>query len=162
MSKNKFTNMLKMKIKENALEYLLAQKGSKGSEIDYSELEMANYLLPLNDKLKIEEKQRLFAIRNRMIEIPNNFGKSEICYCGEQENMLHVYSCKHLNKNEIIHSYEKVFGRKLYEQIEIYRRFEDNLNNRNRLKMKTENTKQNDNFPCDQIDPLNFVQSSIG
>ena len=28
--------------------------------------------------------------------------------------------------------------------------------------MKTENTKQNDNFPCDQIDPLNFVQSSIG
>ena len=82
--------MLKMKIKENALEYLLGKKGSKGSEIDYSELEMANYLLPLNDKLKIEEEQRLFAIRNRMIEIPNNFGKSEICYCGEQENMLHV------------------------------------------------------------------------
>ena len=82
-----------------------------------------------------------------MIEIPNNFGKSEICYCREQENMLHVYSCKLLNKNEIIHSYEKVFGRKLYEQIEIYRRFEDNLNNRNRLKIQTENTKQNDNFP---------------
>ena len=60
MSKHKFTNMLKTKIKENALEYLLAKKGSKGSEIDYSELEMANYLLPLNDKLTIEEKQILF------------------------------------------------------------------------------------------------------
>ena len=88
MSKNKFTKMLKMKIKENALEYLLEKKGSKGSEIDYSELEMANYLLPLNDKLKIEEKQRLFAMRNRMIEIPNNFGKFETYYCGEQEKIL--------------------------------------------------------------------------
>ena len=76
--------------------------------------------------------------------------------------MLHIYSCKHLNQTEIIHSYEKVFGRKLSEQIEIFRRFEDNLNTRNRLKIKTENTKQNDNFPCEQIDPLNFVQHSIG
>ena len=97
-----------------------------------------------------------------MIDIPNNFGKSEVCCCGEQENMLHIYSCKLLNKNKIIHSYEKVFGRKLYEQIEIYRRFEDNLNERNLLKKKTENTKLNDNLPCDQIDPLNFVQSSNG
>ena len=73
--------------------------------------------------------------------------------------MLHIQFCKHLNKKEIIHSYEKVFGRTLYEQNEIYRGFEDNLSNRNRLKMKTENTKQNDNISCDQ---LNFVQSSIG
>ena len=60
--------------------------------------------LKFKNKLKIEEKQRLFAIRNRMIDIPNNFGKSELCSCGEQENMVHVYSCKHLNKTENIHS----------------------------------------------------------
>ena len=33
--------------------------------MDYSELEMANYLMPLNDKLKIEEKPRLFEQNDR-------------------------------------------------------------------------------------------------
>ena len=32
---------------------------------DNSVLEMGEYLLPLNDKLKVEENQKLFVIRNR-------------------------------------------------------------------------------------------------
>ena len=61
----------------NALEYLQSKQGSKGQEINYKELEMADYLQPYNSKLSIEEKIRLFALRNRMTEIPFNYGKKE-------------------------------------------------------------------------------------
>ena len=49
MSISQFKNLLKKKISETALKYLLKKKGSKGKEIKYSCLEMAEYLLPYND-----------------------------------------------------------------------------------------------------------------
>ena len=55
---------------------------------------MAEYLLPTNKTLTIVEKQKLFAVRNRMIEIQLNFPKTEIkptCVCGETEEMKHIY-----------------------------------------------------------------------
>ena len=62
-------------------------------EIRYEEFQMAEYLLP-NETLKnIEDQQYLFAMRNKMIEIPANIGKEEKCICGETENMSHVYYC---------------------------------------------------------------------
>ena len=57
MPKHRFKNMLNLKVKENALEYLLGKRGSKGKERNYPSLEMADYLLPYNDKMDIEEKQ---------------------------------------------------------------------------------------------------------
>ena len=75
MPKRTFLNLLQKSIRENALIYLLKKMGSKGSEMVYESLEMADYLLPYNDRLKIEEKQTMFKIRNRMVEIGNNFGK---------------------------------------------------------------------------------------
>ena len=71
--------------------------GSKGCQNQYSALEIAEYLLPYNDKMKIKEKQRLFALKNRLVDIPYNFGE-----CGENEDMYHIYSCKYLNKEEIV------------------------------------------------------------
>ena len=79
MSKDDFLKMIKLKLANNSLEYLLSKRGSKGKEIFYQKLEMAEYLMPHNDKLSIQEKQSLFAVRNRMINIGNNFGKMEIC-----------------------------------------------------------------------------------
>ena len=35
--------------------------------------------MPHNDGLSIEEKRSLFAIRNRIMNLGNNFGKKEIC-----------------------------------------------------------------------------------
>ena len=49
---------------------ILEKKGLKGSEIFYSSLEMADYLLPFNNTLTINEKCELFAVRNKMINIP--------------------------------------------------------------------------------------------
>ena len=151
MTPIKFKNVLKSRITKNALKYLLQKRGSKGMEIEYPSLEMKEYLLPYNDRMNIEEKQKMFEIRNRMVDIPANFGSNEICICGNEENMSHIYSCEYLNMKEITSSYEKIFNGNLSEQIEIFRRFENNLKVRN------------DKLPCDQInDPLNCVQYSIG
>ena len=69
MSKTKFSNMVKSKIKLNALKYLKEKQKSKGSEICYIDIEMADYLLPENKMLTIDEKQQLFVVRNCMTEI---------------------------------------------------------------------------------------------
>ena len=85
--------------------------------------------------------------KNRMINIPNNFGKKEVCQCGETETMSQIYSW---NKKS--------------EQTEILKRVDLNMSRRNEFKIKSEQDWQNErDFPYDQIiDPLHFVQSSIG
>ena len=72
--KGQFIYILKSSIDKKALEYLLAKRGSKGTEISYSSLKMQEYLLPHRiENLSISEKQYIFAIRNRMIQIDFNF-----------------------------------------------------------------------------------------
>ena len=85
MSQYQFSNLLKLRSKENALKYLIGKQKTKGSEIKYSNLEMSEYLMPINEILTIEQKQKMFGVRNRMIEISENFpGKdnSDIRCCG--------------------------------------------------------------------------------
>ena len=89
--------MVKATIKLNALKYLKKKQRSKGSEICYNNVEMADYLLPENDKLTIFEKQQLFAVRNRMTEIASNFpqpGAEPTCLCGAEESMKHIFNCQ--------------------------------------------------------------------
>ena len=85
----KFRKIVKERLKEKAFKYLLNKQRNKGKEIKYNEFQMAEYLLP-NEILKsIEDQRYLFAIRNKMIEIPANFGKYEKCIRGENEKMSH-------------------------------------------------------------------------
>ena len=57
--------------------------------------------MPNNSKLSIQDKRKLFFIRNRMIKMGNNFRQKENCIIWQKnENMEHVYSCKFLNKQE--------------------------------------------------------------
>ena len=147
MTKNKFRNMLKSRITENALEYLTNKKGSKGKEMNYSEIEMSEYLLPFNEKLSISEKRRMFAIKNRMIDIPSNFPKSKsesFCVCGNIENMTHIYNCEMLNNDEPNFKYDKILNGNICEQIEIFRRFENNLKKREQIITENETV-----LPCD-------------
>ena len=90
MAKGTFLKLLKNSIAdiEIALVYLINKRGSKGKEINYKRLKMAEYLMPHNNKIGIEEKRKLFSIRNNMIEIGNNFGKNENCmFCKTKEDM---------------------------------------------------------------------------
>ena len=137
MTEIKFKMMIKKRIKENALKYLLNRRGSKGQGMKYSMLEMSEYLLPYNTKLNIEEKRRLFAMKNRMTLIPSNYGNSkEKCPCGTKENMLHIYTCEYLNEDKPKILYDELNNGKLKDQIDIFRRFENNMERRKYLTEK--------------------------
>ena len=86
-------SILKERIKEESLKYFLENQGKKGRENKYSYLEMAEYLLPFNNKLTIEQKREMFAVKYSMVDIPANFtSKNETkCVCGETEEMIHMY-----------------------------------------------------------------------
>ena len=155
MKRNEYKNIIKSSIEKKALEYLQSKRGTKGQEIKYTTLEMSEYLLPFNSKLDIDEKRRLFEIRNRMTKIPNNFGKEEKCLCGKQENISHLYSCEILNEKKTTISFDEIFNGNLNNQMEIFRRMENNLEER--MRKKTEN-----NFPCDLSDHLDCDQSRFG
>ena len=163
MSEAKFKNLLKTRMKENALEYLLKRRGSKGQGIQYSKLEMAEYLLPQNIKLNIDEKRRMFSLKTRMVPLPCNFGNPhEKCICGVEENMLHVYLCKYLNESEPIITFDKLNNGSLIDQIEIFRRFDHNMEIRTELKQKMDK-QMKENPPCDHnTDPLNCIQCRFG
>ena len=152
MSENNFKKLIKTRIKENAFEHLLQRRGSKGQGIKYSSLEMSEYLLPHNVKMDIDEKRRIFSIKNGMVPIPHNFGKSnEKCICGMViENMPHIYSCEKLNERKPVLPFEKVNNGSLSEQFEIFQRFEQNMSKRSELKpmMKEDrNETKGNNFP---------------
>ena len=61
MSKSQFSNILKLKVKQNALKYLLNRQKSKGKEIKYEN--MAEYLLHYS-KHSVSQKQKMFEIQN--------------------------------------------------------------------------------------------------
>ena len=69
------------------------------------------YLLP-NDYLSISEKREIFSIRNRMVNIENNFPlkiNRSNCSCGQIEDMKHIYICKFYEKEEKDIPYEKIY-----------------------------------------------------
>ena len=104
ISINKFSAIVKQKCKDSAYNYLMNRRGSKGIEIEYNRIQMSEYLLP-NNELNIENQQKLFAIRNKMVNIPSNFTAREKnyskCICGEKENMEHIYVCENLNSENL-------------------------------------------------------------
>merc|ERR1712115_100314 len=131
MSKKNYLRLLKEKIRTSALQYLLKKQGSKGSEISYSCVGMAEYLQPYNKYLTVEEKREMFKIRNRMVNIPANFtSKSEHkCKCGDLEDMSHIYECDILSvkSDQQKIAYKKIFHGNISEQILVYRRFTENM-----------------------------------
>ena len=127
MKKNQYKTTINKKIREIAFKYLLEKQRSKGKNIIYEEFCMADYLLPNDNLNNIEDQRYLFSIRNRMINIPSNFGKEAKCICGEIENMLHIYNCRKLNKGENLINFEKIYNGKLTEQVTILKKFRNNM-----------------------------------
>ena len=149
ISKQKYLMILKEKIKDSALKYLLSKQGKKGSEISFLTIEMSEYLQPFNKSLTIEQKREMFAVRNRMVNIQSNFSsQNEVkCECGKTEDMVHIYECEIFcdNKQPTI-PYGQIFNGNLKEQIMVYTRFSENL------KTRMENKQQS--YPFGQYDPL--------
>ena len=91
MSKESLTKLIKSRIPEIAFRYLLEKRGSKGKEIIYQKLEMAEYLMPHEKRVIIEDRRKLFLFRNRMIDIGDNFGKTEKCRKSETKEDIGTY-----------------------------------------------------------------------
>ena len=106
---------------------------------------MADYLAPNNSGLSIQEKQEMFSVINRMVPISYNFqqnSKMDICPCGQEETMEHIYICKILKNKEQIEPYQKIFTGNIGEQVTVFKRFQINMKERELLlqkKMKNEN-----------------------
>ena len=71
-----------------------------------------------------------------MIDIPNNFSsKSEHkCECGEIETMSHIYQCELYTEGKQALPYDKIFCGNLIEEIEVYKKFKQNLEKRDKMK----------------------------
>ena len=126
LSVNQFKKILEKSIKIKSFEYLIGLRGIKGSEIKYSSLKMAEYLLP-NEQFSITEKRQIFAIRNRMVNIENNFRGKNIrkkCFCGNIEDMKHIYSCKIFNIKDKNIEYENIYGEDIRTIREVYQIFQ--------------------------------------
>ena len=148
MKKRKYTQILKEKIREAALDYLLDKQGKKGKENKFVYLEIAEYLLPLNNKQTIEEKCEMFAVKTSMVNIPANFSsKCEInCECGLKEDMAHIYNCEIYNMKKPEIPFEKIFEGNLKEQIIVFNKFSENMKKRSQMK-----TTSNPIDPCDPL-----------
>ena len=149
IKRNQFKNILNRKINDVGFKYLLKKRGKKGQEVEHFTLRMADYLAPNSSGLSIEEKQQLFAIINRMVNINYNFPQNnriDLCYCGELETMEHIYYCKILNKEDPIISYNQIFNGNIGEQVTILRRFETNMKEREQIKIQNKENRTRENF----------------
>ena len=62
---------------------------------------MAEYLLPINTQLTVIQKQKMFAVKNWMLEIYENFPGKQLkneCICSKIESMSHIDYCETLNE----------------------------------------------------------------
>jgi hypothetical protein len=141
MSCYTFKKLLNERIKETAFIYLTDKQGIKGGEIQYSDFQMSEYLSPCIKDLSIEVKQKIFAMRNMMTNIPANFSSSKIhfkCVCGEKEDMNHIYECKMLNGDEPEVEYNSIYKSKIDVIKVVHKRFEQNLEKREQIMEKNE------------------------
>ena len=148
VSENRLKNILKKSINKKALEYLTDKQGSKGGEIKYSCLKMADYLMPNEEELTISDQRDIFSVRNRMTPIPANFSSKKteyICVCGETEDMRHIYVCQYWNKTNENEDYDLIFTDNIKQLKKVYNRFVQSYKNReNYITEKEENDKYED------------------
>jgi hypothetical protein len=139
MTKFKLKNILYKKINEKSLKYLLSLQKSKGSEIRYDSLKMAEYLLPNENKLTISDKKLFFSIRNRLINIHGNYQKKNNLnkYCKAGCDIIdtneHIYECKKLNDSNKEIQYKEILNGTTCQQIKVFERMKTNLVIRNEM-----------------------------
>ena len=94
------------KIESADLKYLKSMIKSKGQELEYTNIEIQDYLRP-EASLQLQEKQDMFKMRSRMMDINENIRekstnfKCEACKKigkRKKETQPHIYKCKQPNK----------------------------------------------------------------
>ena len=125
LNKIQFNKILTVSIQQKALEYLVSKRRSKGKDISHTVLKMADYLMPNYENLSIEDRRRIFEIRNRMLPISDNFpvkNVEEKCWCGGKEDTRHIYNCwKDVHDKD---DFEMIYTDNLPKLVKVYKTFE--------------------------------------
>ena len=103
--------------------------------MQYTQLSMANYLLP-NNNISVKSKQQIFAIRNRMIFSHHNFSHMNIdkfCICGMLETNEHIYKCDMLNNSMKLEPYNFIYSDNISEVMQVYNTLKTSLENRTNI-----------------------------
>ena len=130
MKTTQYKSLVKKKASKAAFKYLIQKQenGKKGRLIKYKQIEMVDYLLP-ECSLTVSDKTELFAFRCEINDLPNNFGKSEMCEfsCQEEMNNEHLLSCAHLNKGQL-HKLEmgNIRNGNILETVEVLKKLQEN------------------------------------
>ena len=120
---------LKMKTKEKASRYLtIKQKnGSKGRDIIYEYLKLADYLKP-DSNISTEDKRLIFSLR--MNDIPSTFGIKTKCEVGYNETLtkIHILNCEVLNSNQTnTLEYTNILNESLNQMLVILTKMKQNI-----------------------------------
>ena len=129
-----------------ALKWLLDKKNfrksenAKGKQLNYTELKMADYLLPSDTDLTIKEKKWIFKCRIDDIDVRANrrWQYEDLsclsCNSNKAESQIHILECKPLLENSNIltylPNYSDLFGNDLDELIYVARLLKDNFDRR--------------------------------
>ena len=90
MSDMKYKNLLNDRVRKTAFTHLTEKQSSRGGDISYLDLHMAEQLMPNSNIQSNTVKREIFAIRNKMANIPANYSSSKTehkCKCGIREDM---------------------------------------------------------------------------
>ena len=70
------------------------------------------------------------------------------CFCGEREDMKHVYYCKKINKHKReTEKYSMIYNENISQQISVYKIFEVNYKQREKL-IQIQKKRKKTNPPC--------------
>ena len=75
-------------------------------------------------------------MRNKMSKISANYSSREVkhfCFCGEEEDMEHVYTCKQLKSEEPLTEYKYIYSENIDKISYVYKRFVENMDIREQL-----------------------------
>ena len=113
--------------------------------------------MPNFENHSIDNKRKIFEIRNRMLPISANFPSSnedQNCWCGERENTKHIYICKYwCNENEET-KFEMIYTDDMPKLSKVYKHYETNLKKRENFKIVNENSEDRNLHVIHQPDPL--------
>ena len=143
MKKHKFRKIVNSQLREVARDYLITLKTKHTKLFNLSnDYRLEKYLS--SEKLSTAEKQTLFKLKTRMVEVKSNFkthhDEQVTCsFCPEEDTQAHLLSCKEVTMGIDISNveYEDIF-KDIDKQEAIARVFNKILKQRNlKLKIKT-------------------------
>ena len=102
---------------------------------------MQDYLRP-EASLKLSQKQNIFKMRSRMLDLKENMKGKHLSFkceaCKKKgkrktETQQHVYKCKQLNNKRIFVSYTEIFGNNIHKIKQVINRMNKNIKRRKNI-----------------------------